>query len=148
MHYMALATTSLVALAGSASAAFATVQNICPETVWITITNSTWSPIQYPIPTNGTYAQWRSGTGNAFGLSKTSAYFSTQTPKFTFGFSDSPIDHLLYWSVINVNGDPFAGESWHISLSDTTCTPNPLSGYDGGAVHACGDAANITVTLC
>lgn len=147
MHIIASATSAILALAGSASAAFATVQNNCPETVWITITNSTWQPVQYPIPVNGTYTQWRSGIGNAYGLSKTSAYFSPSTPKFTLGFSDSA-DHLLYWSLINASGDPFAGQPWRISLSEPSCSPNPLTAYDGGLVHACGDTSNLTVTVC
>lgn len=141
-------TASLLAMTSSALAAFASVTNYCPDIVWITITNSTWEPTQYAIGTNGTYSQYRSGNGNAFGLSKTSAYFSSSTPKFTLGFTDSPADHLLYWSVVNQDGDPFAGQPWRISLSDSTCSPNTLTGYDGGTVHACSDTANITVTLC
>ncbi|KAI5249776.1 hypothetical protein E4T43_00613 [Aureobasidium subglaciale] len=148
MHFFALTSAIFVALASPVLAAFATVQNNCAEPVWITITNTTFQPVQYQIATNGTYTQWRVGTGNAYGLSKTSAYFSTSTPKFTLGFSDSPQDSLLYWSVINANGDPFAGEAWRISLSDPACTPNLLTGYDGGKVHACGVANNLTVTLC
>lgn len=148
MQLTALAAASLIAMATTASAAFATVQNYCPEPVWITITNSTWEPSQYAIGTNGTYTQWRSGIGNAFGLSKTSAYFSTSTPKFTLGFTDSPVDGLLYWSVIIADGDPFAGEAWRISLSEPSCSPSPLTTYDGGIVHACAIGANITVTLC
>ncbi|KAI5209103.1 hypothetical protein E4T39_00962 [Aureobasidium subglaciale] len=145
MHFLALAPATFLALASPALATFATVQNNCAEPVWITITNTTFQTVQYQIATNGTYTQWRVGTGNAYGLSKTSAYFSTSTPKFTLGFSDSPQRPLLYWSVINVDGDPFAGEAWRISLSDPACTPNLLAGYDGGKVHACEAVTNLTV---
>ncbi|KAG9694900.1 hypothetical protein KCU81_g3174, partial [Aureobasidium melanogenum] len=146
MHFFAYAVTSLLAYATSASATFAQVNNNCPVPVWITITNATQQPSQYAIPIDGEYIQGRSGVGVAFGLSKTSAYFSPNTPKFTLGFTDSPSDSLLYWSVINADGDPFAGEPWRVSLSDPSCAP--LTAYDGGMVHACSILANLTVTLC
>jgi hypothetical protein len=146
MHFVAYATASLLALTTSVSATFAQVNNNCPVPVWITITNSIQQPSQYAVPINGTYLQTRSGIGNAFGLSKTSAYFSPTTPKWTLGFTDSPQDQLLYWSVINASGDPFAGQPWSVVLSDPSCAP--LTAYDGGRIHACGIAANLTVTLC
>ncbi|KAG9939767.1 hypothetical protein KCU98_g19322, partial [Aureobasidium melanogenum] len=96
MHFFAYATASLLAFATSASATFAQVNNNCPVPVWITITNATQQPSQYAIPIDGTYLQERSGVGVAFGLSKTSAYFSPSTAKFTLGFTDSPQDSLLY----------------------------------------------------
>lgn len=146
MHFFAFATASILALATSASATFAQVNNNCAVPVWITITNATQQPSQYAIPIDGTYLQGRSGVGNAFGLSKTSAYFSPSTPKWTLGFTDSPTDSLLYYSVINADGDPFAGQSWRVALSDPSCAS--LTAYDGGVVHACSISANLTVTLC
>ncbi|CAD0114825.1 unnamed protein product [Aureobasidium uvarum] len=146
MHFITYTTLSLLALATSATATFAQVNNNCPIPIWITITNATQQPSQYAVPINGTYLQGRSGIGNAFGLSKTSAYFSPQTPKWTLGFTDSPQDGLLYWSVINADGDAFAGLAWRVSFSDPACPA--MTAYDGGIVHTCAITANLTVTLC
>ena len=142
MHFTA---ASLLAIASTALAAgTATVQNNCQEQVYLTITRSDQSStIQSLAGSGGLYSEPIANQGNSFGLTKNDQYYSASTPKLIWGFSDAA--PTLYYTVSNVDGDAFAGESFALSASDAGC--GVVSSYDG-QVHACDDGNNFTLTLC
>jgi len=144
MHYTTT-TTTLLAIASTALAAgTATIQNNCPEQVFLTITRSDQqSTTQSLAGSGGKYSEPISGQGNSFGLTKNDQYFSASTPKLIWGFSDAA--PTLYYTVSNVDGDAFAGEKFALGASDASC--GVVSSYDG-STHTCGDSNNFTLTLC
>ena len=134
----------LVALASTALAGNAIVQNNCQEDVYLTITRADQSSTQQRLAGNGgRYSEPVSGNGNSFGLTKNADYFSASTPKLIWGFSDSP--PTVYYTVSNVNGDPFAGEGFNLAATDAGC--GVVTGYDG-ATHTCADSNDFTLTTC
>lgn len=136
--------TGLFALASTALAGNAIVANNCAEDVFLTITRSDQSSTQYQLAGNGgSYSEPISGQGNSFGVTKNSNYYSADTPKLIWGFSDSA--PTLYYTVSDVNGDPFAGETFSLSASDAGC--GVVTSYDG-QTHTCDDSNDFTLSLC
>ncbi|GAB7347033.1 hypothetical protein MBLNU459_g3176t1 [Dothideomycetes sp. NU459] len=139
-----VAAASLLALASTAIAGNAIVQNNCQEQVFLTITLSDQSSTQQALAgSGGMYSEPISGQGKSFGITKSSDYYSDSTPKLIWGFSDSA--PTLYYSVSSVNGDPMSGESWDLSPSDSSCPS--VSDYSGNT-ETCADSNDFTLTLC
>ena len=143
MHF-SVAAAALVTLASTALAGSALVQNNCPEEVYLTITRGDQSSSQLKLAGNGgKYSEPLSGNGNSFGLTKSSDYYSANTPKLIWGFSDAA--PTLYYSVSSVDGDALAGEQWQLSASDSGCG---VVNSSDGATHACADSNDFTFALC
>ncbi|KAL1297647.1 hypothetical protein AAFC00_006203 [Neodothiora populina] len=138
-----IGSAALLAMGSGALAAVAGVKNLCSTTIYVTVTNSSMMSIQYTIASNGTYSQPLAGMGNQFGITTDPSYYSTQSPKFVFGFSDSTSASLTYWSITSVDGSPF--DTFLVATSEPTCTN--ATAYDG-QVHTCTDTADIAVVLC
>lgn len=146
MRFTAAAAASVLALAASANASMLSVKNTCSETLYITLTDSsqkTTGPTEFA--SGATYVSNIVGQGNSFALTKNTDYYSPNTPKLVLGTSTS--NGVLYWSVSDVNGNPFAGESFSITspsgnkgnVCGTATSPD-------SQVHGCADD-NVTLTL-
>jgi hypothetical protein len=139
-----IAITGLATLVSTAIAGTAIVQNNCSEQVFLTITRGDQSSSQKALAGNGgRYSEPISGNGNSFGVTKSSEYYSPNTPKLIWGFSDSA--PTLYYSVSAVDGNPFNGQKFQLSASDAAC--GVVNNFDG-AVKACADKNDFTLTLC
>lgn len=139
------ATTALLSLAATSLAALATVDNASGVTIYLTVTNSSQISVEHTIDAGTNYTQPLTGMGNAYGITLAPDYFSLETKKFVLGFTDSSAQNLTYWSVSNVDGNPFDGStagvtSFLVDTSFPSCS-NTTS-YDG-AVHVCSDAADL-----
>ncbi|GAB7352678.1 hypothetical protein MBLNU459_g3040t2 [Dothideomycetes sp. NU459] len=140
---------SLLSLASTSFAATAGIKSQCNDQVYLTVTNSTQQSTQYTIAPNGTYSQPLAGSGNSYGITKDPDYYSSSTPKFVFGWTDSTSDQLTYWSVSSVDGNPLVGGAgeggFNVVFSDPTCSG--ATTYDG-QVHTCPDYNSVVVYLC
>lgn len=133
--------TSLMALISTAAAGTVSVVNNCVEQKFLTITRSDQSStIQAIAGQGGSYKENISGQGNSFGITNNDQYYSADTPKLIFGFSDAP--PTLYYTVSTVNGDPQTGETFSLN---TAC--GSVTSYDG-LVHTCDDSGDFTLALC
>lgn len=141
-------TTVIAPLLISASTSFAAtagVKNNSDKTIFVTVTNSSQTSTEYTIAANGSYSQPLIGMGNVLGVTLDPNYFSSSTKKFIFGYTDSPSAKLSYWTVSNVDGDPFDGSTpdvtkFLVSASDVSCST--ASTYDG-QVHTCTDTVSV-----
>jgi len=144
MHSTLISLTGLLALASTVMAGTAYVRNNCQEQVFLTITRANQqSTTQAIAGSGGLYSEPISGEGNSFGITKNDQYYSPDTPKLIWGFSDAV--PTLYYTISNVDGDPMAGESFFLSSSQLTC--DAVDSYDG-ATHVCDDSNDFTLTLC
>lgn len=87
------------------------------------------------------------GSGNSVGLTKSSDYWSGNTPKFIFGYtvtSSSPYNQI-WWSVNNVNGDPFVGEQWNISGCGSA---GAITTYGTNAYECADNQVTIDIYTC
>lgn len=89
------------------------------------------------------------GEANSLGISKNDQFYSDKTAKLILGTTTK--DGTLYWTVSDVNGDPFEGEKWSLNSTDVyghggVCQNTTT--YDG-QVHACGDnGVQLVLYLC
>ena len=120
---MHLPTTAPLTLLTTSVAALSTqeVWNWCPDTtLYVVNVNSTGSvtgPTKL-VPGGGNWTSEIVGSGNSLGVAKTDQYWAGNTTKLIWGTSTDA--GVLYWSVGNVNGDPFAGgekeeEGWEVT---------------------------------
>jgi hypothetical protein len=125
MHFTALTAATIVAFATSSYAVSSQfVLNNCTESVYITNINSTKSTTG-PFEVKGSGGNWTTdiiGVGNSLGVSKTDGYWSNETPKFILGTSTDA--GILYWTVSNVDGDPFEGETFDLSSGEGNVCQN------------------------
>ncbi|GAB7337091.1 hypothetical protein MBLNU457_g2492t1 [Dothideomycetes sp. NU457] len=136
-----IAVASLMALISTAAAGTVSVVNNCAEQKFLTITRSNQQSTTQAIAGHGgSYKENISGQGNSFGITNNNQYYSANTPKLIFGFSDAP--PTLYYTVSSVNGDPQAGEKFSLN---TAC--GSVTSYDG-LVHTCTDGGDFTLALC
>ncbi|KAF1347052.1 hypothetical protein BDV97DRAFT_231835 [Delphinella strobiligena] len=141
-----IATAILISLASTSFAATVGVVSRCNRTTYVTFTNSAQVSTQYKIAPNGSYNQPLVGTGNAFGITVEANYFVPTTPKLVVGFSVGTTDHLTYWGVTFVDGNPFSGlNGFVVAPSDPSCTETTTS---DGQVHVCTYTANLVIYLC
>ncbi|KAI4722986.1 hypothetical protein E4T48_00784 [Aureobasidium sp. EXF-10727] len=144
MHFTTLTTASVLALASSALAGKAAVKNNCPQDIFLTITRSDQSHTQQKLAANGGYySEQLAGQGNSYGLTKNSDYYSATTPKLIWGASDSA--GVVYYSLNDVDGNPFDGQSVVVTGSQPNCPA--VSGADG-STKACSDSNDFTLTVC
>ena len=144
MHFSTATAAGLPTLATTALAGTANVVNQCKENVFLTITTGNQQTTTRQIAgSGGRYSAPVSGQGNSWGVTKKSDYYSASTPKLIWGFSDAP--PTLYYTVSQVNGDAFAGQSFKLSASDAKC--GTVSGYDG-RTRTCADSNSFTLQLC
>jgi len=136
-----IAVASLMALISTAAAGTVSVVNNCVEQKFLTITRSNQqSTTQAIAGQGGSYKENISGQGNSFGITNNDQYYSADTAKLIFGFSDAP--PTLYYTVSSVNGDPQAGETFSLN---TAC--GSVFTYDG-LVHTCDDSGDFVLALC
>lgn len=125
MHFTTLAAATVVAFATSSYAVSSQfVLNNCTESIYITNINSTKSTTG-PFEVKGNGGNWTTdiiGVGNSLGVSKTDRYWSSETPKFILGTSTDA--GILYWTVSNVDGDPFEGETFKLSSGEGNACQN------------------------
>ena len=141
MHLTAITTATILAYASSALGSTILANNLCKEDLWFTPVNgSQATPGPYKVSSGLETAMPIEGVGNSLGVTKTEEYWSPNTPKLILGTSTSK--GILYWSVSNVDGDPFAGESFNITGCESA------EGYDE-KVHACTDGGfTLSIDLC
>lgn len=146
MHFSALS-LGLLAAAHTAIAGTVYVRNNSPNELWLTITRSDQTSTQSTIAVGGGfYSEPAAGSYNSLGVTKTSDYWNSATPKLIYDYTLDTPDNLLYWTVSNVDGDPFtaAGDGWEIFTSDTTCSG--ATTYDG-QTHTCEAATDLTLVV-
>ncbi|KAF4551977.1 Hypothetical protein D9617_11g008240 [Elsinoe fawcettii] len=140
-------TTSLTllvgALASTAAAGNAVVWNRCTDTIYLTITRANQQSTTRPIAPNQRYSEGIANQGNSFGITRNADYYSPNTPKLIWGFSNAP--PTLYYSVSQVNGDPFAGAKFRLKSSDNKCAA--ITGYDG-RTRTCNSNNDFTLVAC
>ncbi|KAF2221088.1 hypothetical protein BDZ85DRAFT_23949 [Elsinoe ampelina] len=131
------------ALASTAAAGNAVVWNRCTDTIYLTITRANQQSTTRPIASGQRYTETIANQGNSFGVTRNPDYFSPNTPKLIWGFSNAP--PTLYYSVSQVNGDPFAGAKFRLKSSDGNC--QAITGYDG-RTRTCGSNNDYTLVAC
>ena len=116
MHFTTLiAVTTLAFTTSSHAVSSQFVFNNCTESIYITNVNSTKSTTG-PFEVKGTGGNWTTeiiGVGNSLGISKTDRYWTPETPKFILGTSTDA--GIVYWTVSNVDGDPFLNQTFELS---------------------------------
>ncbi|KAF1980970.1 hypothetical protein K402DRAFT_425774 [Aulographum hederae CBS 113979] len=137
---------SVLALATSAIAGTAFVRNNCGQTVYLTITRGNQATTTSTIAPGGSFSEGYHGTGNSIGVTKNPDYYSPNTPKLIFGYSDQP--PTVYWSVNSVNGDPFSGQTFSVDANSGNGACPGTVGYNGGKVLGCGNGGSLTLKLC
>jgi hypothetical protein len=93
------------------------VWNWCADPLFVVNVNSTGS-VTGPdklVPGGGNWTSPILGSGNSLGVARTDQYWSTNTSKLIWGTSTDA--NALYWTVSNVDGDPFAGgaQKWEVT---------------------------------
>jgi hypothetical protein len=115
---MHLPTTTLSLLITSTTAlSTQEVWNWCADPFYLVNVNSTGSttgPLKI-APGGGDWTTPITGVGNSLGVSINDQFWSSNTSKLVWGSSTDA--GILYWTVSNVNGDPFAaaGQKWEVS---------------------------------
>ncbi|KAI5268551.1 hypothetical protein E4T47_07754 [Aureobasidium subglaciale] len=144
MHFSTFTAASVLALASSALAGKAAVKNNCGQDVYLTITRQDQSHTQQKLAANGGYfSEQLSGQGNSYGLTKNQDYYSANTPKLIWGASDSA--GVVYYSLNNVDGNPFNGQSVRLTGNQANC---PAVTSVDGSTKACSNSNDFTLTLC
>ncbi|PNS16736.1 hypothetical protein CAC42_4700 [Sphaceloma murrayae] len=131
------------AIASTAMAGNAIVENKCTSTIYLTITRANQMSSTRPIAPGQKYQEAIANQGNSFGITRNADYYSPNTPKLIWGFSNAP--PTLYYSVSQVNGDPFAGAKFRLRSSDGNC--GAVTGYDG-RTRTCGSNNDFTLVAC
>ena len=116
MHFTTLTAAAIVAFTTSSHAVSSQfVFNNCTESVYITNINSTKSTTG-PFEVKGLGGLWTHeviGVGNSLGVTKNDRYWTPETSKFILGTSTDA--GILYWTVSNVDGDPFQNQTFGLS---------------------------------
>jgi hypothetical protein len=116
MHFTTLTAAAVVAFATSSHAISSQfVFNNCTESIYITNTNSTKSTTG-PFEVKGSGGNWTTdiiGVGNSLGVTKNDRYWTPETPKFILATSTDA--GIVYWTVSNVDGDPFLNQTFELS---------------------------------
>ena len=137
--------TTVAAFTALASTALATgsvvVKNNCGNAVFLTRTGSNQQSSQSQINPGGSYSQTISGQGNSWGVTTSSDYYSPNTAKLIWGWSDSA--GTVYYSLNTVDGSPFS--TVDIVSSDSSC---PAVTSPDGKTVTCGDGATLTLNVC
>lgn len=121
MHFTTLTAAAVVAFTTSTLAVSSqVVLNNCAESIWLTNVNSTKSttgPFEIKgTGGNSTGGNWTTdiiGVGNSLGVTKSDRYWTPETAKLILGTSTD--QGILYWTISNVDGDPFVGEKFDLS---------------------------------
>jgi hypothetical protein len=116
MHFTTLTAAAVVAFATSSHAISSQfVFNNCTESIYITNINSTKSTTG-PFEVKGSGGNWTTdiiGVGNSLGVTKNDRYWTPETPKFILATSTDA--GIVYWTVSNVDGDPFLNQTFELS---------------------------------
>jgi hypothetical protein len=123
MHFTAAA---ILAFTTSTTYAVSTqfVLNNCTESVFLTNVNSTKSTTG-PFEIKGPGGSWTSeiiGVGNSLGVTKNERYWTPETAKLILGTSTDA--GILYWTVSNVDGNPFVNETFAVSSGEANACEN------------------------
>jgi len=125
MHFTALTTATLLALTTSSHALSSQfVLNNCTDSIYITNINSTKSTTG-PFEVKGSGGNWTTdiiGVGNSLGVSKSDRYWTNETAKLILGTSTDA--GILYWTVSNVDGDPFLNQTFELSSGEGNACEN------------------------
>lgn len=144
MHFTTFTAASILALASSALAGQAAIKNNCPQDVFLTITRQDQTSSQQKLAANGGYySEKLQGQGNSYGLTKDSNYYSANTAKLIWGASDSA--GVVYYSLNNVDGNPFNGQSVKLTGNQPNCAA--VTTVDG-STKACSNSNDLTLTVC
>ncbi|KAF2724412.1 hypothetical protein K431DRAFT_309987 [Polychaeton citri CBS 116435] len=147
MRAPSVAVLSALAASMTTLASNVFVKNFCPPSYWLTITRGnqqTNGPFE--LHSAEGYTEAIIGVGNTLGVTDNSRYWSGSTSKLVFGYSSS--NATVYWSVMSVDGNPFAsdaGKEFNIT-STKGCGGEETT---TGPVYACrDDGVDLTLTLC
>lgn len=144
MHFSTFTAASILALASSTFASKVAVKNNCPQDIFLQITRQDQSHTQQKIASNGGYfSEQLNGQGNSYGITKNQDYYSPNTPKLIWGASDSA--GVVYYSLNNVDGNPFNGQSVKLTGNQQSC---PAVTSVDGSTKACSNVNDFTLTLC
>lgn len=94
------------------------VFNWCSSPLYLVNVNSTGSTTgpEKLSPGGGNWTTPIVGVGNSLGVARSDQYWSNGTAKLIWGTSTDA--GVLYWTVSNVDGDPFnagTGEKWEVT---------------------------------
>ncbi|EMD00156.1 hypothetical protein BAUCODRAFT_21807 [Baudoinia panamericana UAMH 10762] len=147
MHAFTISAFGLFAAIAAAQQYTQVITNNCADPVYLTYTDGSGNVGSTQELDNGqTFSGTYSGSGNSFGVTTTSDYWSSD--KFVLGATAAG-DSNLYWSV-SETGDN-APQSFSVVPNNqndaTSCIE--VDGYDGGATHVCGtNDETLTLTFC
>ncbi|KAF2094406.1 hypothetical protein NA57DRAFT_60450 [Rhizodiscina lignyota] len=143
MHFASLSAVALLAMASSAYAGSASVTNRCKQDLWVSITRAGPGETAhtFKLPTGRTWSESYQGTGNSIGVTTNPNYYSPDTAKLIWGYSDQP--PMVYWSVNSVNGN--IGLPFSVVAGDDCPGTN---GFNGGKTLTCSDKENISLYVC
>lgn len=147
MHFTSVAALTLSLATTALSVGTVSVLNQCSTPIYLTITRQDQSTTQYELNSTVEYSEIIAGSGNSYGVTNTSDYYSSTTAKLILGVSDDPSSKLVYWSVSSVDGNPVANDG---GFSVSAPGPQACSGTNSlnGQVYACSDTNSLQLVAC
>jgi hypothetical protein len=126
MHFTTFTAAAILAFTTSTTYAISTqfVLNNCTESIFLTNVNSTKSTTG-PFEIKGSGGNWTNeiiGVGNSLGVMKNDRYWTTETAKLILGTSTDA--GILYWTVSNVDGNPFVNETFAVTSGEVNACEN------------------------
>lgn len=125
MQFTALTAAAILALTSSTDAISSQIVfNYCEEPIFVTSINST-KDTTGPLEVPGLGGNWTSeiiGVGNSLGVTKSDKFWTNETAKLILGTSTDL--GVLYWTVSNVDGDPFAEEPFELVSGEANACEN------------------------
>lgn len=125
MHFTAVTAAAILAFTSSTTAISSElVINNCTESIFVTNINSTKSTTG-PLEVLGAGGNWTTeiiGVGNSLGVSKSDKFWTNETAKLILGTSTDL--GVLYWTISNVDGDPFEGQEFEVISGEANACEN------------------------
>lgn len=125
MHFTISTISTILALTSSTHAVSSQIVfNNCEESIFVTNINST-KDTTGPLGIPGLGGNWTSeiiGVGNSLGVTKSEKFWTNETRKLILGTSTDL--GVLYWTVSNVDGDPFVEEPFELVSGEANACEN------------------------
>ncbi|KAK5116749.1 hypothetical protein LTR62_007423 [Meristemomyces frigidus] len=140
-----LASLSLLTPISRGAAQSITTVNQCSGTISLAKTESDQSAELLSIGPGRSISQSLVNTGNSLGVSLSSNYYATTTPKLILGYTVNTANGLTHYSVGTVDGNPFAPLAFDLSTSDGSCEGTNTA---DGVTYQCSDSTDLIFTAC
>jgi hypothetical protein len=148
MHAYTIAQAGLLAFAASADASSYLIKNFCTVDLYLTPSNPSGTNATGVLPDGHAYEQNITGQANSIGVTKgINDYWASNGNKTIFGTSTEL--GTLWWSLSEVVGDPFYGQSFNVSSNGTKediC--GHTTNYTTPTQNCADDGVVLTLNLC